>query len=137
MRKALFVASSIVLAAACSGGGPSRSRVQRWADALAAGDGSGACDLVCAHRDQLARRCAEQRDWIRVNAPAFPGSRVSIERVSLTSGGTQATVRVTGTSARGTTSFLATFACANGREQYPMSCPDPGDDAWWVFELAR
>lgn len=136
LRRAVAWPSIAVALSACGGGGPARSRVQRWADALAASDDS-ACELVCSHRDQLARRCKEQRDWIRANAPAFPGSRVSISLVSLTSGGTQAAVRITGVSPRGTSSFVATFACADGRDTYPSSCAAHDPDAWWVFELSR
>ena len=33
--------------------------------------------------------------------------------------------------------ILLATACTDGRDQYPMSCPDPGEDAWWVFDLSR
>lgn len=122
----------LLVVAGCGGDGPSRSRVQAWADALAAGE---ACSFVCAHRDQLTRRCAEQSAFVRAHASTLPGGKVSVGSFTPIDGGTKVVARVTGTSARGTSSVSVTFACDEGRDTYPSSCPSRGPDAWWVFEV--
>ena len=129
-----WIVAAALVAAGCGPDGPSRSRVQAWADALSAGDG---CAFVCAHRDQLARRCAEQAAFVRAHAPAVPGGRVSVDDLRAIDGGTKVVARVTGVAKSGRSSLTVTFACAEGRDEYPSSCPSRGPDAWWVFEVAR
>ncbi len=138
MARALVSAAALVLLAAGCSDRAQESALQTYADALAQGDGRGACRFLAAEQSMLETRCTEHLAWMRANAPWFAGAKVRVLRSRTDEGDTRLLSTVRATSGRGSGELSFKLSCEAGRFSYPMaSCAGPSARAGhWIFAVS-